>query len=852
MTLSLREAFDAVADLPTTQRHAIYREHAMGDEEIDQLERLVAANKEPLEVDEPLLDLERVLRKTPLAGSSLGRWRLLQPLGRGGMGVVWRAERTDGRVEQTVAIKLLDQPLDPTLQARIGLERSILARLDHPGIGRFIDAGEDDGGHPYFAMELIEGKSIDQWTDEKNSTVRERVRLVHQLLEALAHAHAQLVVHRDLKCSNVLVTHSGTPKLIDFGIARNLGNSSDTRAYGRFLTLRNAAPEQLLGHSVGTGVDIYGAGLVLYELLCGLHPFAGEYTRSGELEQRIIDECPQPPSRAIARLARNNVPHARDLASRRGLANPRALQAALYGDLDAIVGKALAKTSSDRYSTAEAFAADLRCWLDGHPVHVRRTSSWYRLRKFVGRHRLPVAAAAVFVIGLVVLSSFLWVARRNASEARSTAERTVEFLVGVFAAGDPEQNQGSPPTAVELLDRAVNQISQKDLTRVDASFSLAMAQSLLGLGQPRRALDVLPAKMDALLEEPMRLKVKLARARATLDSGDSRTALSQLRSLGLQTETSGDEELALQVRRAEVKALLGLDQRSEAMQAAQELLAKLGPANPAMPDWKLRLLADTLWMVSGGVSADTDGYQALEQVLLQLRQRFGDRHQDVATALRWLSQLDRRAARLDRARVRLAEAAAIISQIYGEQHLQTARLYNALANVESEAGNFSAALAGYVRALGIHELRLGNEHPHVAMIKLNMGMQKLFLKDVPGALEMLRAAESVANSRWNPKGTNFVVLNLALAAAELDGGLLDSAERRLHSSLELARKLSSKNLEAWANSELALLFQLRGQPERAANLLRIALPVMEQDRQYFGEFLNRASRLQSHMGDAVN
>lgn len=848
MTLSLREAFDAVADLPTTQRHAIYREHAMGDEEIDQLERLVAANKEPLEVDEPLLDLERVLRKTPLAGSSLGRWRLLDPLGRGGMGVVWRAERTDGRVEQTVAIKLLDQPLDPTLQARIGLERSILARLDHPSIGRFIDAGEDDQGHPYFAMELIDGKAIDQWADERRSSVRERVSMVYQLLEALAHAHAQLVVHRDLKCSNVLVTGTGIPKLIDFGIARNLGNASDTRAYGRFLTLRNAAPEQLLGQAVGTGVDIYGAGLVLYELLCGQHPFSGEYTRSGELEQRILDESPQPPSRAVQRQLRVEPSTARDIAAQRSLPSAAALQSALSGDLDAIVEKALAKTATDRYSTAEAFAADLQSWLNGHPVRVRRSSALYRVRKFVGRHRFSVASASAFVVGLLVLSVFLWNARLAASEARASAEQTVEFLVGVFSSSDPEQNQGSPPTALELLDRAIAQRPQQSLpTRAEAAFSMAIGRTLLGLGEPRRALAILPTKFNGVLGITDQVRLDSLRARATLAAGDSESALAEIRRLLPLASSSGEDELLLQLRRLEVQSLLAMDRRTEAMALANDLLRSLGKATTTMPEWKLKILGETLWVVSGRGDADESQYKALEETLGQMRIRFGERHQEVANLLRRLAQIDRLNGNFERARARFQEVLTIYSSIYGEQHLSTARLYNSLANLDFETENYSAALQEYGQALAVFELRLGREHSLVAMVKMNIGMLLFLTGQSAEALTSLTQAESIASNNWDRNGVNYLTLSLALASAELEMGRLESARVRLEQALVGSRRLDGKNLIAWGQAEQAQLFFRLGQPDTAKALLASALPVMESDRRYFGGFRDRALSLQKRI-----
>lgn len=853
MTMSLREAFDAVADLTTSERQLFYREHAVGALEVEELERLVAATQQPLSIEEPLLDLERVLRKAPLAGTRLGRWRLLEPLGRGGMGVVWRAERDDGRVEQTVAIKLLDQPLDPSLQARIALERNILARLDHPGIGRFIDAGEDVDGHPYFAMELIAGKAIDQWADETRRTVRERVQAVCLLLEALAHAHAQLVVHRDLKCSNVLVANGGQPKLIDFGIARNLGNHTDTRLYGRFLTLRNAAPEQLLGQSIGTGVDIYGAGLVLYELLCGVHPFAGDYTRSGELEQRILDESPLPPSRNLQKVQRSDPAVARELAIRRGLPSSSALAGQLRGDLDAIVDKSLAKNASDRYTTAEAFANDLRCWLEGMPVRVRRSSRWYRVRKFVLRHRLAVAAVAVFVFGLLTLSAFLWQARTAAGAAQHTAEQTAAFLVGVFTSSDPEHNQGNPPSALDLLNQAVAQLpASSGLTHTNAPFNLAISEALLGLGQPARALEALPNKLDLYLDGPSRLRAGLVRARAALEAGDAVRALELAHALNEASVRSGDEEIALSARFIMARAHLQMDRREEGMVEARLLLRQIGRARAEMPDWKLRVLGETLWFASGGSeSQDPETYQALTELLAQLKSRFGERHQTVATQLTRLARLDRAASRLDLALHRQREALTIIESIYGKGHPQTGRMLNSLANIETEIGNRGAALQLYQRALGIYLDGPGARHPMTTMLKLNIGMQLLFTGRAQESLAVLREAEKVAVTHWDVAGTNYGVLSLTLAAAELENRDLETAEARMTAASKAARAGNAEKLILWADSLRAHLLFLRGQTDQARQLLSVVVPAMSADERYFGGFLQRSHALQLQLEASV-
>ncbi len=383
----------------------------------------------------------------------IGPYRLLRELGRGGMGVVYLAERAEGGFEQRAVIKLIKRGMDSdAILQRFLRERQILAGLEHVNVARLFDGGVTDDGQPYFAMEYIDGEPLTAYCEERALSVEQRLRLFEDGCRAVQHAHGKLVVHRDLKPSNMLVTSEGELKLLDFGIAKLLGEEDDatalTQAGMRVLTLDYAAPEQVRGEPVTTAADVYALGVVLYELLTGRRPYDAERRSRVDVARAVCEVEPRPPSLAVASQPR--------LAKR------------LRGNLDTIVLKALAKEPSRRYASAEALAEDVRRHRAGHPVQARRETMAYVSAKFVRRHRVSVAAASVatlfLLLGLVGTTWQAAVASEERDRARLEAERaeTVkEFLVGLFKASDPVESKGETITARELLDRGTDRIENE-------------------------------------------------------------------------------------------------------------------------------------------------------------------------------------------------------------------------------------------------------------------------------------------------------------------------------------------------------------------------------------------------------
>ena len=377
---TLKPYFDRALDLDETARSTWLAELRQQDPAVcEAVERLLAHHRAG--VDEQFLEGSAVpLPPRPVtAGQAIGAYTLTAPLGHGGMGTVWLAERSDGRFTRLAAIKFLNVALKGRGEDRFRHEGRILGRLTHPHIASLIDAGVSTLGQPYLVLEYVDGLPIDRYCDQHRLDLAARVRLFLEVLAAVAHAHSQLIVHRDLKPSNVLVTTDGQVKLLDFGIAKLLEDDavesgSLTREGDVAMTPQFATPEQLTGAAVSTATDIYGLGVLLYLLVTGEHPAQASLRSPADLIRAIVEQEPRRASDAAAD------PKARRL---------------LRGDLDTILAKALRKNPSDRYMSATAFADDLRRYLAHEPISARSDSVAYRTIKFARRHRWPVAAAAV-------------------------------------------------------------------------------------------------------------------------------------------------------------------------------------------------------------------------------------------------------------------------------------------------------------------------------------------------------------------------------------------------------------------------------------------------------------------------
>jgi eukaryotic-like serine/threonine-protein kinase len=456
----LSPLLDELLDLPDRERQVRLAEVQAENSQLGEELAALLLDSQSAQVKDflakPLINAIDQAPESTLAGQRLGAYVLESPLGQGGTGSVWRARREDGRFTGAVAIKLLHL----SLLGRAGAERfkregDILARLTHPNIAHLLDAGVTAGGQPYLVIELVEGERIDRHCDAKRLDVNARLALFDKVLSAVAHAHTHLVIHRDIKPGNILVTADGTVKLLDFGIAKLIEDETTaaeatelTREGGRVLTPEYAAPEQLRGEAITTATDVYALGVLLYLLLSGRMPSRGP---DAGFE-------PPPPSSQMA---------------------DSALKRNLRGDLDTIVLRALKAQAAERYQGAAAFAADLQRYGQGHAVLARPDSWHYRLRKFLMRHKAQsavVLAVALALLGgayaqVAVLLALavgaavaLWQAAtaraqaHTAQQAQGRAEEVKQFISSIFTEAKPREGVGGVVTAIDLLRSAAERI----------------------------------------------------------------------------------------------------------------------------------------------------------------------------------------------------------------------------------------------------------------------------------------------------------------------------------------------------------------------------------------------------------
>jgi serine/threonine protein kinase len=428
--LRIRGLFEQALDQAPELRTAFLKEACGNDADLlDAVQNMLAADQHPSPFDQPV-HAERPTSIENFEGRRIGSYLIHEQIGQGGMGVVYRAERADETFQKTVAFKVVrPATVSEEVLKRFHQERLILAALEHPCIARLIDGGSTPEGLPYLVMEYVEGTPIDQYCDEHRINVSERLRLFRSVCDAVQYAHRNLVVHRDLKPSNILVTHSGEVKLLDFGIAKLLGNrDGETTIYAtrqgiHLMTPEYASPEQIKAEPITTSTDVYSLGVVLYELLTGHRPYRIKSRLLHELARVICEEEPTRPSTVIHQVEtdgdeKSPITITPEQISQVREGKPAKLKKRLSGDLDNILLLALRKEPQCRYSSVEQFREDVERHLAGLPVRAQTDSLWYRTRKFVRRNRMGVAAAAMLGAALITVGASIW----QASDARGRAD----------------------------------------------------------------------------------------------------------------------------------------------------------------------------------------------------------------------------------------------------------------------------------------------------------------------------------------------------------------------------------------------------------------------------------------------
>jgi len=727
----INNILERVLGLPEDERSAAILTQTREDPELrDEINQLFHADSRASDVlekgvnafltrDKILPDLIDSLEwKQP----SLERYKILKELGSGGMSIVYLAERTDGVFNKQVAIKVM-KPFGINRKKRaqrLEAERQILARLDHPNIAGVYDGGLTVNGWPYLVMEVVYGIPITKYCTEKRLSIDERLRLFGQVCRAVHYAHQQLVVHRDLKPDNILVTGDGEVKLLDFGIARMLRDEENimpmTRTGLPMLTPEYAAPEQFRGMSASTSVDVYSLGVLLYELLTGTRPFDFSGKSPAEVEQKVCEQEPVRPSERGKRPGRSR------------------------GDLDVICLKALHKEPEMRYNSVQELNDDLQRYLKGQPVTARPATIGYRIRKFTHRHRAGVTIAAIilivltgFILALIRQQSITAQERDRALTEAQKSELVTGFMIELFENANPLISQERALTVEELLDlgrtRAIRLTEQPEIS---AHMLNTIGTAYFAMGRLNDAFSVFQQQTSILREH----------------FGDSHPEVATgINELGWIKLVRGDysgsailfnEAIALfndhlnNHKRDLAKSLHGLslalngeghlNSAEELMREAIEIRRQLLGENHA--DLAHAVNDMGIIMLAQGDYARSEHY--FNEAITMRQNLYGNAHPLVAESNKHLANILRLTGRLEQSESTMEEVIKIQSSVLGDAHPDLAISYYTLARILNEAGRPEEAKIQNQKAIAIMQELEEHYHMLPSMIKFSAELHQTF------------------------------------------------------------------------------------------------------------------------------
>jgi serine/threonine-protein kinase len=797
--------FAEVLERPRDERQA-FLDEACGDDASLRAEvgRLLAADERAAGFLERPAGLETAAgEEEPLR---LGPYRLLHRIGSGGMGTVYLARRDDEQYERLVAVKILHSGLEATeVYHRFLAERQILARLEHPNIARLYDGGSTEEGRPFLVLELIEGLPVDVYCDRHRLTVDQRLDLFRRICGAVQYAHQNLLVHRDIKPANILVTQEGEPKLLDFGIAKQLEPGAEesgamTRTGLRVMTPSYASPEQVKGEAITTASDVYSLGVLLYELLVGRSPYRLMSALPHEIERAICDQEPERPSQALFRAdaAAEDRPSSPSpispiapeaLATARST-RPQALSRRLRGDLDNVLLMALRKEPGRRYPSVAKLAQDLESHLRSLPVTARPDTFLYRTRKFARRHRAAVATAAAVVLLVAGFVASLIAQGRQLARERDKARYTLSFLVDTFRQADPFHTRGERLTAQEILDQGARRVSRELASQPDVQAALmdAIGQADLGLGRVDRAAPLLEGA--------------LAVRRRTLGPGSLEVArsLEQVAAVRFQRSDLKGSEALLRQSLALKRRRLGNDDVEVARTLNQlgETVATGGPRR-----------AEPLHQQALAIARKVEGAEGptLAASLIALARR-ADERGDYPAAERLFSQ-----------------GLAMETRLLGEENPDVIHHQSAYASLLLGQGKFKESEAVLRRTLAVERRIVGEGHPDLAGLYNDLAVTRQAQGDLPGAEALYRQALAGFRVSFGESGSQMAetLSNLSTVLEKEEKN--EEAVRLQQRALELRRHLYGERHYLVAHSllHLAKLWLQMGQTAEALSLARQSL-----------------------------
>jgi serine/threonine-protein kinase len=795
-------------------------------------------------------------------GSRAGPYRLIRPLGQGGMGAVWLAERVDGLLKRPVALKLPHSALSrPQLIERFERERDILAGLAHPNIGRLYDAGVASDGQPFLALEYVEGKSLIDYCDAHRIDVNARLRLLLQVLAAVQYAHSHLVVHRDLKPSNILVTTEGQVRLLDFGIAKLLVDGATketelTQIGGRVLTPDYASPEQVAGQPLSITSDVYSLGVVLYELLTGERPYRLKRFSRGALEEAILGVDPVKPSQAAI---------SEVVAEARSTTVDK-LRRTLAGDLDTIVLKALKKQPAERYATADAFAQDIERFLSGDVVLARPETWEYRAWKFVTRNRLAVALVMLICVSLATgLSVAMWQAI-GARQERARAERVKDFIGSIFESANPYIGGKSEATVRDMLKAGVDRVDRelRGEPAVSAELLSLLSSTYLNLGEVELAFST-ASKANELGAQayppghPMRGRILRVLGEAMYQRGNGSEARVLLERAVAIDRAAGDQA-AVELGRSLIAlsgATVDKADETQAIALAREAVAtltRIRGADDPLTIWATGDLSNKLLI--GRYPGEALAYA--EQAYRSALDAFGDPTNPVVVQqLSHYAYAQEENGQYQAARANWERVVDANRKTFNPRGPQVATVLVGLGRAEELMGDLKAALASYTESLELMKEYAVNGSGEMAIRYYSIGRVALQARQADLALRSLTEAIAQGTAVYGTQSARVRDAEYFRAAASIYAGKFEAAERVLDKAIKDDRPGATVSMYAVLRYR-ALLDRARGQPDAALRNMQAAWDALSKSpdpsRKAMGQTLSGlgVAQLEAHMtADAI-
>ncbi len=748
---------------------------------------------------------------------SIGSYRVVGIIGEGGMGQVLLAERADKHFKQRVAIKLLRRGvMSQQLQIRLKLERQILATLEHPYIAKLIDGGTTPEGTPYIVMEYVDGVAINIYADHQKLSIEQRLRLFQKVCAAVQCAHQHLIVHRDLKPSNILVTADGTPKLLDFGIAKLLDAHSFTQTVAmthvdyRLMTPDHASPEQIRGETITTSSDIYVLGVLLYGLLTGRRPFEIKHTRLAELERAICDNPAIPMEMGLYEVVNKKDKEIIERLCEERSTTLAKLRRDLRGDLSAIVMTALRKEPQRRYSSVEQLSADIERYLSDQPVLARKDTWLYRTRKLVQRNAAASVLGSIVALSLFAFAITTYIQSKHIEREQVRAEQVSKFMIDLFQQADPSHSRGNEIKVREILDVGAKHILNdlSDHPDVQASLLSAMGDVYRGLGLYDESRLLLEAALQKHIQledvsQPEIADIERLLGDILIKQGNYTAAEPLLQhSLTLNRKLFASNSIEVAKSLTELAFLRQSQQQMDkALTLYQEALTILSKHGDIAQAQTALVLADlgAFYILKGQYS---EAEPFLQRALQLSRIAHGNDYPEVAFNMQNLAVLLTLEGKLKEAKPVFEESLGMYKKIFGPEHPETIEATVNYGDFLRKLPELNTAEQVLRSAIVLQEKVRGKNHPYVGYAHQRLGLVLLDKHALAEAQKEFEYSLDVYKASLPPDHVYVGTSQLCLALVSLEQERFTDAASEIQVALPILQRslVSGNQLVSLANA----------------------------------------------------